>query len=87
MVHASDLADLYALAIEGARNGEVFNAASIPALEVREIARAAARIHGEGSEPEVAPLEAAVAATRYCSTIADTPKLCRPARPAAKTVK
>ena len=35
----------------------------------------------------VSAVDAAVAATRYCSTMAETPKLCSPVRPAANTAK
>jgi nucleoside-diphosphate-sugar epimerase len=61
LVHAADLADLYALALEGAREGEVFNAASIPSVPVADIARAAARRQGARQEPDVVGLEVAVA--------------------------
>jgi nucleoside-diphosphate-sugar epimerase len=61
MVHAADLADLYARALENAGGGEDLNAASISSVRVVDIARAAALRLGAPPEPDVVGLEAAVA--------------------------
>jgi nucleoside-diphosphate-sugar epimerase len=54
-VHVDDLADLYVRALERSPAGEVYLAASGPAVPVREVARAA----GRGGEVETWPIEEA----------------------------
>lgn len=58
-VHADDLADLYALSVERAPAGTIFNGAHGPATPLIEIARAASEAAGAGGRVESWPIEAA----------------------------
>ena len=58
-VHADDLADLYALALERAPAGSVFNGAHGPAPRLVEIARAASELGGAGGRVAAWPLDEA----------------------------
>jgi nucleoside-diphosphate-sugar epimerase len=58
-VHADDLADLYALALERAPSGSVFNGAHGPATRLVEIARAASELGGAGGRVAAWPLDEA----------------------------
>lgn len=58
-VHVDDLADLYALSIERASAGSIFNGAHGAATPLIEIARAASEAAGAGGLVESWPIEAA----------------------------
>lgn len=58
-VHVADLADLYALALERAPTGAVFNGVGGPVTPLVEVARAASRAGGAGGRVEAWPLEEA----------------------------
>jgi nucleoside-diphosphate-sugar epimerase len=58
-VHADDLADLYALALERAPAGSVYNGAHGPAPRLVEIARAASELGGAGGRVAAWPLDEA----------------------------
>ena len=58
-VHADDLADLYALALERAPPGSVFNGAHGSAPRLVEIARAASELAGAGGRVAAWPLDEA----------------------------
>jgi nucleoside-diphosphate-sugar epimerase len=58
-VHADDLADLYALALERAPAGSVFNGAHGSATRLVEIARAASELGGAGGRVAAWPLDEA----------------------------
>ena len=63
-------------------------AATRPWREARAATKPPARIPAAAlTRYAVSALDAAVAATLYCSTSADTPKLCNPASPPANSVK
>jgi nucleoside-diphosphate-sugar epimerase len=62
VVHVDDLGELYALAIERADAGAVFNAADSTSYRVKEIAEAASRGAGADSRTASWPLDAARAA-------------------------
>lgn len=58
LVHAEDLADLYALALEGAPAGSSYIGSAIEGLAVGQIARAfASHIGTRDQEPEIVPTE------------------------------
>ncbi|MGZ3542202.1 MAG: NAD-dependent epimerase/dehydratase family protein [Vulcanimicrobiaceae bacterium] len=59
VVHVDDLARLYALALEKAPSGAVYNAADDSAVNVREMAEAASRGAGKGGAVSTVPLEQA----------------------------
>lgn len=61
LVHRSDLADLYALALERARPGTSYNAAATAGMPVGAIARAIAQRVGADETPEVRDIDAAAA--------------------------
>ena len=56
LVHVDDLGDLYVLALEKAKAGDVFNAVDSSRLQVREIARAAAERGGAAGKTQAIPL-------------------------------
>jgi nucleoside-diphosphate-sugar epimerase len=58
-VHVDDVADLYVRALEQSLAGQVYLAASGPALRVGEVAAAASRAAGAGGEVQTWPLEEA----------------------------
>jgi nucleoside-diphosphate-sugar epimerase len=58
-VHTDDLADLYALALERAPAGSVFNGAHGSAPRLVEIARAASELGGAGGRVAAWPLDEA----------------------------
>jgi nucleoside-diphosphate-sugar epimerase len=59
LVHAEDLADLYALALEGARAGSSYIGAAIEGVSVGQIARAfARRFNTRENQPEIVPTAA-----------------------------
>jgi nucleoside-diphosphate-sugar epimerase len=59
LVHVDDLGELFMLALEKGKPGDVFNAADESVLTVREIAEAASRFAGAGGKAAAWPLEAA----------------------------
>jgi nucleoside-diphosphate-sugar epimerase len=61
LVHAEDLAQLYALAMERAPRGESYIGAAVEGLPVGRIARAFARRFGAGATPQIVSADAIAA--------------------------
>jgi nucleoside-diphosphate-sugar epimerase len=59
LVHVDDLGELYALALERAKPGDVFNATDDSYFTVAEVAQAASRFAGAGGRTQAWPLEEA----------------------------
>jgi nucleoside-diphosphate-sugar epimerase len=57
MVHVDDVGELYALAIERGKAGDIFNAADDSRLQVSDIARAASKRAGGSGETQTWPIE------------------------------
>lgn len=57
LVHARDLAELYALAVERAERGGVYHGVVLDAVEAMDIARAVSRRFGLDDEPRIVPAD------------------------------